>query len=327
MDRRTLLQATASMAATTLFPARAAWAQNYPAAPVKIIVPYAPGAATDALGRMMGQALEQALGGTFLVDNRAGGATQIGTKAVATAAPDGQTLGFIDTSFVINQGLFGAQLPYDTRKDFAPLSLMAMAPLALLVHKSLPAESLKEFIALAKAKPGTLNYGSAGVGSAPHLAGEQLRQVAGIQITHIPYRGGSTVLTDLLGGQIEFGFTTVPTMIEHIRSGAVRALAVCGRTRSELLPKVPTMAELGFAAVDATPLFGLIAPAKTPAAILSKLGAAASSAVRQGPLNKRLVEQGFIPVGSTPEEFRVRIDAEISKWTAVVKAGDIKPNA
>jgi len=326
-DRRTLLTTLASAAALSALPVRFARAEGWPAGPVKVIVPYPPGAATDALARLLGQALEQAVGGTFVIDNRGGGATLIGTRAVATAAPDGQTLGFVDTSFVINPGLFGAQVPFDTRKDFAPLSLMAVAPLVLLVHKSLPAASLKEFIALAKAKPDTLNYGSAGLGSAPHLAGEQLRQAAQIDITHVPYRGGSTVLTDLIGGQVQFGFTTVPTMIEHIRSGAVRALAVCGTTRSALLPQVPTMAESGLPAVDATPLFGLIAPAKTPPAVLAKLSTAASSAVREGPLHKRLVELGFVPVGSTADEFRARIDSEIAKWTEVVRKGNIKPTA
>lgn len=327
-DRRRILRWLAGAAAAAVGGlGRAAHAQGHPAGPVKIIVPYPPGAATDALARLMGQALEKVLGGTFLIDNRGGGATQIGTKAVAGAAPNGQTLGFIDTSFVINPGLFGAQLPYDTRKDFAPLSLMAVAPLALLVHKSVPAESLKDFIALAKAKPATLNYGSAGIGSAPHLAGEQLRHAAGIDIVHVPYRGGATVLTDLVGGQVQFGFTTVPTMIEHIRSGAVRALAVCGKERAALLPQVPTMAESGLPAVDATPLFGLVAPAATPAAILSRIGAAASSAVREGELNKRLTELGFVPVGSTADEFRLRIESEIGKWSAVVKAGNIKPTS
>jgi len=326
-NRRTFVTALTATAALSAVPWRVARAQDYPAGPVKLIVPYPPGAATDALARLMGQALEHAIGGTFVIDNRGGGATLIGTRAVATAAPDGQTLGFVDTSFVINPGLFGAQVPFDTRKDFAPLSLMATAPLVLLVHKSVPANTLKEFLALAKAKPGTLNYGSAGLGSAPHLAGEQLRQAAQVDITHVPYRGGSTVITDLLGGQVQFGFTTVPTMIEHIRSGAVRALAVCGATRAALLPQVPTMAESGLPAVDATPLFGLLAPAKTPPAVLAKLSAAASSAVREGPLHKRLLELGFVPVGSSADEFKARIDAEITKWTEVVRKGNIKPTA
>ncbi len=304
-----------------------ALAQSYPAGPVKIIVPYPPGAATDTLARVMAQSLQQGLGSNFIVENRGGGGTQIGTKAIAAAGADGLTLGFIDTAFVINPGLFGSNLPYDTQKDFSPVSLMATAPLVLIVHSSVPAADIKQFLALAKAQAGKLNYGSAGVGSAPHLAGEQLRHAAAIDINHVPYRGGSTVLNDLIAGHIQFGFTTVPTMIEHIRSGAVKAMAVTGSARAAQLPQVPTMAEAGLAAVDASPLFGLIAPAKLPQALLDRLATVAGPSVSSGPLNARLKEMGFIPAGSSPEEFRARIDSEIKKWSAVIKAGNIKPNA
>ncbi|MDB5857572.1 MAG: twin-arginine translocation pathway signal protein [Ramlibacter sp.] len=291
----------------------------------RIIVPYAPGAATDTLGRIMADLLGTATGTKYIVDNRGGGATQIGTRMVAAAPADGQTLGFIDTAFVINPGLFGAALPYDTRHDFAPISLMATAPLVLVVHSSVPATNMKELVALAKAQPDKLVYGSAGAGSAPHLAGEQLRAAAGIDIVHAPYRGGATVLNDLLAGHIQFGFTTVPTMLQHIRAGTVRALAVTSPARAEQLPQVPTMKEAGLAAVDATPLFGVIAPAKTPKPVLDKLAAAAQG-VRSGPAHARLTELGFVAVGSTPEEFRARIESEISKWAVVIKAANIKPN-
>jgi tripartite-type tricarboxylate transporter receptor subunit TctC len=302
-------------------------AQGASKGPVKIIVPYAAGAATDTLSRLMAQALGEATGATYIVDNRGGAGTQIGTKAIAGAAPDGQTLGFIDTAFAINPGLLGAALPYDTGRDFVPISLMATAPLVLVVHGSVPAKTIRDFVALAKARPGTLNYGSAGVGSAPHLAGEQLRNAAGIDINHVPYRGGATVLTDLIGGQIQFGFTTVPTMIDHIRAGTVRALAVTGNARAAQLPDVPSMAESGLAAVDATPFFGLIGPARLAQSTVAQLSTAASAAVRSGPLNQRLLELGFVPVGSTADAFKVRLDREIAKWADVIKAGNIKPNA
>lgn len=295
------------------------------AATGRVIVPYAPGAATDTLARTMADLLSASGGPRYIVENRPGAATQIATKAVAAAAPDGQTLGFIDTAFVINPGLFGGALPYDTRKDFAPISLMATAPLVLVVHASVPANSIREFVALAKSRPGKLSYGSAGAGSAPHLAGEQLRHAAGIAIVHVPYRGGATVLNDILAGHIEFGFTTVPTMLPHIRAGKVRALAVTGGSRASQLPQVPTMREAGLASVDATPLFGLIAPANTPRAIVDRLAAAAQT-VRSGAVHDRLAESGFVPVGSSPEEFRARIEAEIAKWTAIVKSGGIRPN-
>jgi tripartite-type tricarboxylate transporter receptor subunit TctC len=322
IHRRTLL---AGMAALPVAAPLSARAQAYPGGTVKVIVPYAPGAATDALARMLSQSLEEAIGNKFIVDNKGGGGTQIGTKAIASAPADGLSLGFIDTAFVINPGLVGKALPYDTRKDFTPLSLTASAPFVLLVHNSIPAKSPRELIALAKSRSGGLNYGSAGVGSAPHLAGEQLRIASGAELAHVPYRGGSTVLNDLIAGHVHFGFTTVPTMIEHIRAGTVRALAVTGASRAPQLPDVPTMAEAGLPSVDAAPLFGLIAPAGLPAPLAERLGKAASDAVKTGALNKKLSELGFIPIGSSPAEFKARIDAEITKWSEVVKAGNIKP--
>jgi tripartite-type tricarboxylate transporter receptor subunit TctC len=321
--RRFVAGTSAGLAAISL----GAHAQAFPSAPVRIVVPYPPGAATDALARMLAQALEPQFGVNFIVENKGGAATQIGTKAIASAKADGQTLGFVDTAFVINPGLFGKALPYDTQRDFTPISLMATAPLVLIAHTSVPAKDIKEFLALAKAQPGALAYGSAGVGSAPHLAGEQLRQAAAIDIRHIPYRGGSTVLTDLIAGHVQFGFTTVPTMLEHIRAGTVRALVVTSPERVAQLPNVPTTAEAGIPKVDTTPLFGLIAPAGLPESTVGRLGAAASQAVLAGPLRARLLEAGFVPVGSTPQAFAARIRSEIAKWTEVVKLGDIKPNA
>jgi tripartite-type tricarboxylate transporter receptor subunit TctC len=322
-DRRRFLRcALAGPIASALGITSAAQAQ---AGVVKIIVPYAPGAATDALARLTAQALETSLGGSYIVENRAGGGSQIGTKAIAGAAPDGLTLGFVDTAFVINPGLIGAALPYDTRADFAPISLIATAPFVLLVHQSVKAATVQELVALAKSRPQGLSYGSAGVGSAPHLAGEQLRVATGIAATHVPYRGGSTVLNDMIAGHIDIGFTTVPTMLEHIRAGTVRALAVTGATRAPQLPQVPTMAESGLPSVDAVPLFGLVAPAKAPPERLRQLAEAASRAVRSGPLGAQLAERGFIAVGSTAAEFRARIDAEIAKWTKVIADGAIKP--
>ncbi|MDR6890779.1 MULTISPECIES: tripartite tricarboxylate transporter substrate binding protein [Variovorax] len=325
-NRRSLIRGGAALSLAASFGA-ARFALADTKAAVRLIVPYPPGAATDTLGRLMAQALEPAVAAPVIVDNRGGAGTQIGTRAVATAAPDGRTLGFVDTAFVINPGLFGSALPYDTEKDFAPISLMASAPLVLIVHRATPAATLKEFVALSKAKPGSLNYGSAGVGSAPHLAGEQLRTAAAIDINHVPYRGGGTVLNDLLAGHVQFGFTTVPTMIDHIRAGTVRALAVTGGQRATQLPDTPTMQEVGLPSVDATPIFGLIGPAKLAPDTVSRLSSTAAQAVRAGPLHQKLIELGFVPVGSTAGEFRTRIRQEIEKWGAVVKAGNIKPNA
>jgi tripartite-type tricarboxylate transporter receptor subunit TctC len=323
IHRRSLIT---GLAALPLGAPLGAAAQAYPSGTVKVIVPYAPGAATDALARLLSQSLEEALGNKFIVENKGGGGTQVGTQAIAAAAADGLSLGFIDTAFVINPGLIGKALPYDTRKDFTPLSLTATAPFVLLVHNTVPAKTPRELIALAKSRSGGLSYGSAGVGSAPHLAGEQLRIASGAELTHVPYRGGSTVLNDLIAGHVHFGFTTVPTMIEHIRAGTVRALAVTGASRAVQLPDVPSMAESGLPSVDAAPLFGLIGPAGLAAPLVEHLGKAASSAVRTGALNRKLAELGFIPIGSSPAEFSARIEAEIIKWAEVVKAGNIKPN-
>lgn len=310
--------------------ATASWyahaADPYPHGPVKLTVPYPPGAATDTLARLLGQALERELGAPFVVENKGGAATQIGTKAVADARPDGQTLGFIDTAFVINPGLFGSTLPYDTLRDFVPVSQMATAPLVFVVHSSVPAQTIQEFVALAKQSPGRFNYGSAGAGSAPHLAGEQLRMAASIDISHVPYRGGSTVINDLIAGHVNCGFTTVPTMVEHIRSGAVRALIVTSPERAPQLTHVPTAREAGLAAVDLMPLFGLIAPARTPQAHVVRLSEAASRLVKTGELNKRLQDSGFIPVGSTTAEFGAKVQADVAKWNEIIRTRKIRPN-
>ncbi|MDM0058464.1 tripartite tricarboxylate transporter substrate binding protein [Variovorax fucosicus] len=297
----------------------------YPEKTVRIIIPYPAGGATDNLGRLAGQALQQALGQTFIADNKGGGGTTIGTRALAQAAPDGYTIGMVDSSFTINPGLLGARLPYDTLKDFAPVSLIATAPFVLVTHPTVPVTDLASFLARAKAAPGTMAYGSAGVGSGPHLAGEQLAQLAGIQVQHIPYKGGGTVITDLLGGQFQFAFATVPTLAEHINAGRLRAIAVTSAQRVPQLPNVPTFREAGLPGVDTSPLFGLIAPAGVSVAIVERLSATLRASINQGELNTRLKSMGFEPVGSTPAEFNQRIQAEVVKWTAVIRKGNIQP--
>lgn len=316
-------------AALTLGAAAGAWtrtaqaAAGYPGKPVRVLVPYPPGAATDNLGRMAADEWAKAFGQPFIVENRGGGGTMIGTRALAMSEPDGYTLGMVDSAFVINPGLRGAEVPYDTLKDFKPISQIATAPFVMVVHPSVAAKDLKSFIELAKAHPGTLSYGSAGVGSSPHLAGEQLRQHAGIDIQHIPYRGGGTVITDLLGGQVQFAFATVPTLLEHIKSGRLRAIAVTTSQRVDQLPDVPSFAELGLPGVDLTPLFGLIAPAGVPDDIIQKLSTTIAASIRSGDMHGKLTKMGFIPVGSAPAEFARRIQDEVRKWTEVIKRGGI----
>jgi tripartite-type tricarboxylate transporter receptor subunit TctC len=320
LNRRQILAGTAALAVLP----RTAFAQDYPSRPVRIIVPYAPGGASDILARLVQPHLEQALKQSLVVDNRGGGASQVGTQAIGTAAPDGYTIGVIDSAFVINPGLFAGKLPYDTKKDFAPVSLLATTPLVLVVHPSVAANTAQELVALAKAKPGEITFASAGLGTAIHLAGEQFRQVAGVDINHIPYRGGGPSVIDLLAGKVNFTFSTIPSIHEHVRAGKVRALAVTGQ-RAAQLPDVPTMAEAGLAGVDSSPLFGIVAPAAVPAAIVARLSETAAGAVK-GALNARLTEIGYVPVGSSPAQFRTRIDSEIDKWTRIIQAGNIKPS-
>lgn len=322
--RHFLHQATAAALGTAL-PLRAVQAAAYPDMTVRIVIPYPAGGATDNLGRLAAQTLQQALGQSFIADNKGGGGTTIGTRAVAQAAPDGYTLGMVDSSFTINPGLLGARLPYDTLKDFAPISLLARAPFVLVVHPSVPVSNLAGFIARAKAAPGSMAYGSAGVGSGPHLAGELLAQQAGIQVQHIPYKGGGTVITDLLGGQFQFAFATVPTLTEHIKAGRLRALAVTPSQRVAQLPDVPTFTQAGLPGVDTMPLFGLVAPAGVPPAIVEQLSAVLRQSIAQGEMRARLTALGFEPVGSTPAAFGQRIADEAAQWAAVIRRGNIQP--
>jgi tripartite-type tricarboxylate transporter receptor subunit TctC len=273
---------------------------------------------------MAGQVFAEALGQPFVVENRGGGGTTIGTRALAVSAPDGYTIGMVDSTFTINPALLGERQPYDAIKDFAPISLMATAPFVMVVHPSVKATDIASFVALAKAQPGTLSFGSAGVGSGPHLAGEQLRQQAGVDVLHVPYRGGGTVITDLLGGQVQFGFATVPTMLEHIKGGKLRALAVTSPQRVSQLPDVPTFAEAGLPGVDISPLFGLVAPAGVPAPIIERLSQTLAESVQRGALRDKLTGMGFQPVGSTPAQFTQRIQEDVAKWTGVIQRGNIK---
>jgi tripartite-type tricarboxylate transporter receptor subunit TctC len=323
--RRAFLGLAAGAAAGLALPRASAQGGGYPDKAVRIIVPYPPGGATDNLGRLAAQALQQALGASFIVDNRAGAGTTIGTRAVAAAAPDGYTLGMVDSAFAINPALLGARLPYDTLKDFAPVSLIARAQFVLVVHPSVPAQDLAGFIARAKAEPGRLAYGSAGVGSGPHLAGEQLSQQAGLQTIHIAYKGGGTVITDLLGGQVQFGFATVPTLAEHIRAGKLRALAVTGPRRSPQLPEVPTFGEAGLPGVDTMPFFGLVAPRGTPPALVERLSQALAASIGQGEMRTRLQAMGFEPAGGAPDAFAQRIREEVATWSEVIRKGKIQP--
>ncbi|MBR1224018.1 MULTISPECIES: tripartite tricarboxylate transporter substrate binding protein [unclassified Bradyrhizobium] len=323
INRRSLLIGLTS-AATMSFSGARAQPQPYPQRPVRVIVPYAAGGASDIVARLVVAVITEKLGQSLFVDNRGGGASMIGTQAIATAAPDGYTIGVVDSAFTINPSLFGAKLPYDTKKDFAPVSLLARTSLVLVVSESLPVSNVKELIALAKSRPGALSMATAGLGTAVHLGCEQFRQEAGIDVVPVPYRGGGPSIIDLLGGKVDFTFSTIPAVLEHIRGNKLKAL---GSTTGRIvqLPDVPSMAEAGMPKVDAAPDFGIVAPANLPPAILSQLGTAAQGALKSEGLRRRLDEIGYESIGSTPQEYIAHIDASIEKWRHVVTAGNIKP--
>ena len=323
IDRRSLLTGLASVAATSLA-GRRAQAQQYPQRPIRVVVPYAAGGASDIVARLVAAAMGEKLGQSLFIDNRGGGASIIGTQAIATAAPDGYTIGVVDSAFTINPSLFGNKLPYDTKKNFTPVSLLARTSLLLVVSESLPVSNVKELIALAKSKPGTLSMATAGLGTAVHLGCEQFRQETGIDVVPVPYRGGGPSIIDLLGGKVDFTFSTIPTVLEHVRNGKLRALG--GTTgRIAQLPDVPGMAEAGLPMVDAAPDFGIVAPANLPEAIVAQLGTVAQAALKSDDLRRRLDEIGYEPIGSTPQQYVAHIDTSIEKWRHVVTAGNIKP--
>src|SRR4029453_7932177 len=266
--------ALAAICASTFASPDAQAQAAYPNKPVKIVVPYAPGGPNDILARLLAEKLTQANGQTFLVENRPGGGSNIGAEAVAKSAPDGYTLLVAATSHSINMTLFPKEnLKYDLTRDFAPVSLLMTGPLVLWTGPNVPAKNLKEFVALAKSKPGRMSYGSSGNGASTHLAGEMLNARAGIQTIHVPYKGSGPALTDLMGGQIDFMVDTLISSMPFVKGDKIRALAVTGKTRSPALPNVPTVAEQGYPGFEAVAWIGLLAPAKTPPEIVAKLNA------------------------------------------------------
>ena len=324
LNRRDWITAAAAMSGVALLRAGPAAAQAYPQRPVKIIVPYPPGGGTDVFSRLLAAQMEREFGQTLVVDNRGGGGSTIGTQAVATAQPDGYTIGMMDSAFVTNPGLFKDKLPYDTRKDFIPVSLLSRTQLVLCVHGSSPFKTAQELVAFAKANPGKLTLASAGIGTGIHLASEQFRQVTGIEFVTVPYRGGAPALADFLSGKVDFTFGAVPSIREHILAGKARGLGMT-RGRAPQLPDIPSMEELGYGSVDSASEMGLVVPAATPAAIVEKLQQISVNAVKNDAFRQNLLERGFQPIGSTTEEFRAHVDREIEKWIRVIAAGNIKP--
>jgi tripartite-type tricarboxylate transporter receptor subunit TctC len=303
----------------------AASAQTYPSRPVRVVVPYPPGGGADFTTRIFAKVLSERLGQQFVVDNRPGANGNIGAELVAHARPDGYTLlGVANTTITVNPSLY-LHMPIDMRKDLAPISIMANQPNVLLVHPSLPATTVKEFVALAKARPGQLDYASAGTGSSSHIAAELLRMVAHIDITHVPYKGNGPALSDLLGGQVSLMFNNLAPSMPQVRSGKLRALAVTGERRSPVAQEVPTMAEAGFPGVLFTLWVGLLAPAGTPEGIVTRLSSETAAGAQLKDVRERLLGEGAEPYPTSPARMSDIIRDETAKWAQVVKAAKITP--
>ena len=314
--------AALALSAAVAAPSHAATSE-YPNRPIRFVVPLAPGGAVDIAARAVGQGIAARLGQQVVVDNRAGGGGNIGAEIVAKAPPDGYTMVMGSSSnFGVNPTLY-KNLPYDAVRDFAPVSLVSFAPNALYVHPSVPAQSVKELVALAKSRPGTLNFASSGQGGSNHLAGELFKMVAGVDIVHVPYKGTGPALADTISGQVQMQFGSVIAALPHVKAGKLRALAVTVARRVSALPQVPTMGEAGYPAVETTVWTGVLVPAKTPAFIVAKLNGEIVAVLKDPDLRARFAAQGAEAVGSTSAEFGAHIRREIDKWGKVVRAAGL----
>jgi tripartite-type tricarboxylate transporter receptor subunit TctC len=313
-----------ALAAGFLLAIAPAAAQDYPNRPIALVVPYAAGGGNDVMARIVADKMSRTLGQQVVVENRPGAGGSVATRQVAKAAPDGYTLVIGGTgTLAVNPTLY-ANVGYDPRKDFAPVGLIGTSALVVLVHPGLAAQSVKDLIALAKSDPGKLNYASAGVGSGIHLGTVLFEMMAGIKLTHVPYRGTGPALTDLIGGHVAIYFSSLPSAVGIAREGKVRALAVTGAKRSDVFPDVPTVAETALPGYEAVLHYGIVAPAGTPRPIVDKLNAALREALAAPDTKERMGKDGTEPLPSTPEEYAADIDREETKWSAVVKQSGAK---
>ncbi|HYC46794.1 MAG TPA: tripartite tricarboxylate transporter substrate binding protein [Burkholderiales bacterium] len=305
--------------------AQSAFAQGgYPSRPLRLIVPAAPGGGTDYTGRTIAQKLTEALGQTVVVENRPGGAGNIGVEIAARSNADGHTLVMPITSFPMNPHLY-RKLPFDTVKDFAPIVLASVAPLYLVVNPSVPAKSVSDLIALAKAKPGQLNYANSGNGTSAHLAGELFKKMAGVDLVSIPYKGGGPAVIDLVAGRVHLYFSTIPAALAQVQAGKLRGLAVTSAKRVSLIPDVPTVAESGLPGFEIVGWFGIFAPAGTPKPVISRLNREINDVLRMPDIQKRFASQGLVPGGGSPEELGKFLRSEIAKWGALIKQIGLEP--
>ncbi|OGA39582.1 MAG: hypothetical protein A3G24_23940 [Betaproteobacteria bacterium RIFCSPLOWO2_12_FULL_62_13] len=300
----------------------AGFAQPFPSKPIRLIVPFSTGGSADTLARTTQTPLSEVLGQPIVIDNRGGASGTIGTDLAAKAQPDGHTILLVTTTYTVIPSLM-KKLPYDPRKDLAPVSLVVSQPNILAVHPSVPAKTVKELVALAKAKPNTLNFAGGGNGSSPHLSGELLKIVAGVQITHVPYKGSGPAVTDLIGGHVHMMFAGPLAFEQHIKAGRLRALAVAANKRSPILPQVPTMAEAGYPGIETGTWFAILAPANTPKAVINTLHQAVFKVVHDPNLASRFAKLGVDVVGSGPAELGRHMEAEMTKWAKLVRQAGI----
>ncbi|MEI7673308.1 MAG: tripartite tricarboxylate transporter substrate binding protein [Deltaproteobacteria bacterium] len=299
------------------------FAAEYPTKPIRMIVPFPPGGGNDLLARSISQPLSQLIGQQVVIDNRGGAGGQIGAEIAAAAAPDGYTIFLGSIGNLTFLPVLQSKLPYDPVRDFAPVTLLATSAFILVVNPAVPAKSVKELIALAKAKPGQLNYGSSGSGSSLHMTGELFKLAAGADIMHVPYKGTAPALIDLLAGQVQMLFSTMPSVVPHVKSGKLRALGVSSEKRTEAVPDVPTIAEAGVPGFEVINWQGIVVPKKTPDAIIQKLNRALLDALKSPETIKALANQGLDAAGGTPEKFGALIKSEIEKYGKVAKAANL----
>jgi tripartite-type tricarboxylate transporter receptor subunit TctC len=322
MLRKTIVPMMAVVALVAAMPR--AHTADYPTRPVNLQVAFTPGGPSDVLSRIIGRKLEQLLGQPFVIENRPGAGGNIAAEAVAHAAPDGYTLLMGNNSILATNAALYKTIGFDPEKDFAPISLIGSQANILVVNPQVPARSMAELIAYAKANPGKVNYGSSGYGAAAHLAGELFKAEARIDIVHVPYKGAAPALQDLVGGHVQMMFATAASVVQLIHDGQVRALAVTTLKRTTVLPDLATVDELGIKGFDATTWHGLVAPSKTPKDVLATLHRATAAALADAGVKKQLADLGVDIIGGTPEEFAAYIKSEIPKWTAIVKASGAK---
>jgi tripartite-type tricarboxylate transporter receptor subunit TctC len=299
--------------------------QSYPAKPIRLVDVYAPGGPSDVLARTVSARLSERLKQTVIVENRPGAGGTVGTEIAAKAPADGYTLLIIASALSINASLY-SKLPYDTLRDFVPITVLVSAPYLLTAHPSLPASSVRDLIALAKARPGELNYGSGGSGTGPHMAMELMKQQASIDITHVPYKGAGPAMIDLVAGQVQVMMVSMIAGMPYVKAGKMKALAVSSATRSTAAPEIPTVAESGLPGFDESGYYGILAPAGTPREIVNRLHAEILAVLNLPDLKARFAAEGAKVIGNTPEQYATLIREDIAKWARVIKASGIRPN-